>query len=46
MPYWGPLRWLYFLLLVIFIGLPLLIIEKVTGKQPEWLIDWLDRKLS
>jgi hypothetical protein len=32
--------------LILFIGLPLWLIEKARGSQPDWLVDWLDRRLS
>ena len=45
MPYWGPLRWLVFFVLILFIGLPLWLVEKFGGDQDR-VIAWFERKLG
>jgi hypothetical protein len=46
MPGWNPLQYLLLVVLIVLIGIPLWLYEKVVGHQPDGLVDWLDRKLG
>lgn len=46
MPGWNILQWIGLVILILLIGLPLWICEKLTGKQPERIVDFLDRRLT
>jgi len=44
MPGWGPIKWIHFLLLVVFVA-PFLWIAQITGFW-NGVDGWLDRKLA
>jgi hypothetical protein len=46
MPGWNILQYVFLLVLVLVIGIPLWLWEKITGQQPERLVNWLDEKLT